>query len=410
MKRKILLMAVLYTGLHASAQETVSMGTGYSNENYYSLSSGDEVSVVRDNWDIAFASNGLGSSSSTIRVNGSIGTELYLFSNDTADWATLDTTGFQWSQLINSETDWSTGAFQNQTPASGLDLGWGTYNTITHIVSGDRIFLLKLANGVYKKLIIDQLTGGQFTFHYADLDGSNLVETSVSKSNYDGKNFGYYSLQNNASLDREPLADSWDLLFTKYVVDLGGGYLYGVTGVLANAGIEVAQANNVNNVLTESWQGHTFEDNIGTIGWDWKSFNMTTFAYEMEDSLVYFIEDETGNIYKVIFEGFGGSATGDFIFTKELVNAVGLSEFKSQILNVYPNPASGIINVIFSSNDNEIGLSIVDLSGRTVASRELNVNAGMAQESIDISHLNSGVYLLTLRTSKGIETQKISIR
>jgi len=403
-------MAVLYTGLHASAQETVSMGTGYSNENYYSLSSGDEVSVVRDNWDIAFASNGLGSSSSTIRVNGSIGTELYLFSNDTADWATLDTTGFQWSQLINSETDWSTGAFQNQTPASGLDLGWGTYNTITHIVSGDRIFLLKLANGVYKKLIIDQLTGGQFTFHYADLDGSNLVETSVSKSNYDGKNFGYYSLQNNASLDREPLADSWDLLFTKYVVDLGGGYLYGVTGVLANAGIEVAQANNVNNVLTESWQGHTFEDNIGTIGWDWKSFNMTTFAYEMEDSLVYFIEDETGNIYKVIFEGFGGSATGDFIFTKELVNAVGLSEFKSQILNVYPNPASGIINVIFSSNDNEIALSIVDLSGRTVASRELNVNAGMAQESIDISHLNSGVYLLTLRTSKGIETQKISIR
>ena len=410
MKRKILLMAALYTGLHASAQETVSMGTGYSNENYYSLSSGDEVSVVRDNWDIAFASDGLGSSSSTIRINGSIGTELYLFSNDTADWGSLDTTGFQWSQLINSETDWSTGAFQNQTPASGFDLGWGTYNSITHIVSGDRIFLLKLANGVYKKLIIDQLTGGEFTFHYADLDGSNLVETSVSKSNYAGKNFGYYSLQNNVSLDREPLANSWDLLFTKYVVDLGGGYLYGVTGVLANAGIQVAQANSVNNVLTESWQGHSFDDNIGTIGWDWKSFNMTTFAYEIEDSLVYFIEDEIGNIHKVVFTGFGGSSTGDFIFTKELVNAVGLTEFKNQILNVYPNPASGIINVIFSSNDNEVALSIVDLSGRTVASRELNVNTGMAQESIDISHLNSGVYLLTLRTSKGIATQKISIR
>ena len=410
MKRTILLMAALYTGLHASAQETVSMGSGYSNENYYSLSSGDEISVVRDNWDIAFASDGLGSSSSTIRINGSIGTELYLFSNDTADWGSLDTTGFQWSQLINSETDWSTGAFQNQTPASGFDLGWGTYNSITHIVSGDRIFLLKLANGVYKKLIIDQLTGGEFTFHYADLDGSNLVETSVSKSNYAGKNFGYYSLQNNVSLDREPLANSWDLLFTKYVVDLGGGYLYGVTGVLANAGIQVAQANSVNNVLTESWQGHSFDDNIGTIGWDWKSFNMTTFAYEIEDSLVYFIEDEIGNIHKVVFTGFGGSSTGDFIFTKEVVNAVGLTEFKNEILNVYPNPASGIINVIFSSNENEIALSIVGLSGRTVASRELNVNAGMAQESIDISHLNSGVYLLTLRTSKGIATQKISIR
>ena len=410
MKRTILLMAALYAGLHASAQETISMGSGYSNENYYSLSSGDEISVVRDNWDIAFASDGLGSSSSTIRINGSIGTELYLFSNDTADWGSLDTTGFQWSQLINSETDWSTGAFQNQTPASGFDLGWGTYNSITHIVSGDRIFLLKLANGAYKKLIIDQLTGGEFTFHYADLDGSNLVETSVSKSNYAGKNFGYYSLQNNVSLDREPLANSWDLLFTKYVVDLGGGYLYGVTGVLANAGIQVAQANSVNNVLTESWQGHSFDDNIGTIGWDWKSFNMTTFAYEIEDSLVYFIEDEIGNIHKVVFTGFGGSSTGDFMFTKELVNAVGLTEFKNEILNVYPNPASGIINVIFSSNDNEVALSIVDLSGRTVASRELNVNAGMAQESIDISHLNSGVYLLTLRTSKGIETQKISIR
>jgi hypothetical protein len=403
-------MAALFAGFHASAQETVSMGSNYANENYYSLSSGDENAMVRDNWDIAFASDGLGGSSSTIRINGSIGTELYLFSTDTADWGSLDTTGFQWSQIINSETDWSTGAFQNQTPASGFDLGWGTYNSITHIVSGDRIFVLKLANGGYKKLIIDQLTGGVFTFHYADLDGSNLVETSVSKSNYAGKNFGYYSLQNNVSLDREPLANSWDLLFTKYVVDLGGGYLYGVTGVLANAGLEVAQANNVNNVLTESWQGHSFEDNIGTIGWDWKSFNMTTFTYEIEDSLVYFIEDEIGNIYKVIFTGFGGSSTGDFIFTKELVNAVGLTEFKNQILNVYPNPASGIINVIFSSNDNEVALSIVDLSGRTVASRELNVNIGMAQESIEIDHLNSGVYLLTLRTSKGIETQKIIIR
>ncbi|HIP31124.1 MAG TPA: hypothetical protein EYG86_00025, partial [Crocinitomicaceae bacterium] len=116
------------------------------------------------------------------------------------------------------------------------------------VITGDRIFIIKLADGTYQKLIIEMLQGGVYTFKYADLDGENEVSASLTKSDYDGKNFGYYSIQNNTVLDREPVSPEWDLLFTKYVVDLGGGFLYGVSGVLANVNVQVAQANGVADV------------------------------------------------------------------------------------------------------------------------------------------------------------------
>jgi hypothetical protein len=412
MKRKILLIATLFSGSLATAQvtETVSMGVGYANENYYTLNNGNETSIARSDWDLGFASDGLGGFSSTIRINGANQTKLYLFSNDINQWNTLDTNGFAWDQIVNSEDSWLIGAFQNQPAVDGFDLGWGVYNQITHIVSGNKIFILKLSNGEYKKLIIDELTGGAFTFHYADLDGTNLVSATIDKANYSGKNFGYYSIQNNTAIDREPNSESWDLLFTKYVVNLGGGMYYGVTGVLGNLGVQVAQINNVNNIATEDWTNQTYSEDIGTIGYDWKAFNMTTFAYEIEDSLVYFIEDKEGDIYKVIFTDFGGSATGDFVFTKEMVSSVGINEQENQILNVYPNPASEFVYVTFSSFENKAELSIIDLSGKVAISKQLSPNIGLNQETIETSQLSSGIYLLLLKSSKGIQSQKIIIR
>jgi len=48
------------------------MGAGYANENYYTLSNQNKVSVARNNWDLAFASDGVGGAGSTIRINGAM--------------------------------------------------------------------------------------------------------------------------------------------------------------------------------------------------------------------------------------------------------------------------------------------------------------------------------------------------
>jgi hypothetical protein len=416
MIKKILFVASLLSVGYSYSQvlETVSMNASYSDENYYTLDNDNKVTAVRSDWDLAFASDGVGGGTSTVRINGGMGTELYKYSNNISDWATVDTTGFSWStnQLVNSDTSWTTGAFENTTPASGFDLGWGTYNMITHIVEGDKIFILKLANGDYKKLIINSLISGIYSFQYDNLDGSSLVNTTIDKSSYAGKNFGYYSIQNTQEIDREPVSDTWDLVFTKYVTDLGGGTYYPVTGVLSNNGITVAQVNNVGDVNNITHLGHNYETKINTIGYDWKSYSFSTNSYVITDSLVYFIELPNDDIYKVIFTDFGGSANGDFIFTKEKVFSVGVEEklIESEILNIYPNPATESVNVTFVNAKEGSKLSLYDLAGKELIIKNIISNSGLTQQEINISHLSKGTYILMLTSDNSRKTQKIIIQ
>ena len=239
-----------------------------------------------------------------------------------------------------------------------------------------------------------------------------MVNATVTKTNHGGQNFGYYSIQNQQELSREPASNSWDLLFTKYVTDLGGAIYYGVTGVLANVGAKVAQVNNVSDVNTVSYVGQNYTSDIGAIGYDWKTFNMTTFQYDIEDSLVYFVETVNSEIYKIIFIGFGGSANGNYIFTKELVGTVGLEEELSQktILNVYPNPAKDVVNVIFNANTNTNQISIIDITGKEVVKQQLNLGIGLNKTTVSLNNLNAGVYFLSIISENKIETQKLIIQ
>jgi len=416
MKTNILFLSALISAncLSAQVNETVSMTAGYANDNYYTLEDGNEVSIARDNWDLAFASNSLGGASSTVRINGGMGTNCWLYNNDITQWASLDTTNFNWSanQLVNSDASWTTGAFENTTPASAFDLGWGTYSLVTHTVEGDKIFILKLANGAYKKLIINSLISGVFSFQYADLNGANPVTSSLTKSDYLDKNFGYYSLQNDQTIDRDPLSDSWDILFTKYVTDLGGGTYYPVTGVLANRGVSVAQVNNVGNVNTVSYSNQSFDStNISVLGYDWKSYSFGSGSYVITDSLVYFVGTTSGDVFKIIFTAFGGSANGDFIFTKEKVYTVSVAEAKekTKILDVYPNPASENLNITFAGGAEQTLLSIYDVSGKEVFQKQIN-NIGLNQENIDVSNLDKGIYILMLTTENSNSSKKIIIQ
>lgn len=76
------------------------------------------------------------------------------------------------------------------------------------------------------------------------------------------------------------------------------------------------------------------------------------------------------------------------------------SSMKSQKTKFfYPNPSKGIVNII---SDKEIkSVEVIDLSGRTIALFNSN--------TINISHLNDGLYLLRLRTLDAVFIEKISL-
>lgn len=393
--------------------DSISLGQGYTHQCFYSMANGEVANVSTTDWDLAFDVSGFGS---TIRINGAKGTALYLYtSGDSSAWnTTLDTAGISNWQQYDADTSWSLGAFnQSANPNNPVDLGWGTYNTTTHQVNGDSLFVVKLANGAWKKLHIIKLASGTYTFRHADLDGSNLVNASISKSSYSGKNFVYYDIDTDATVDREPAKTDWDIVFTSYVAELFPGTWYGVTGALQNAGVAVAEASPVANPMAYTdYSSHTFETKINTIGYDWKSFNGGTFSFDIADSLAYFVNDVNGSIWRLVFTDFGGSSIGNVEFSKELIAMVNVDRPAATLeaFGLYPNPASqGYVDLVYTSKAANAQVNILAMNGSLVKQQTYE-GAGFQQHRISLEGLPAGLYLVSLQAGGETLHRRLNIR
>lgn len=421
MKRALLTAVMGIAALAAKSQvvtDTVSVGATtpanitYPDQVWYSLSNDEQGRSEKTNWDIAFDASGFGSG---VLINSVTGTTLYKYPKaDTSGWNSIDTVGMSgWMKRYNSDTSWALPAIGRYAdPTNQLDLDWGKYNMTTHVVTGDSIFIVKLANGAYKKLWIVNLNGGAYEFKYANLDGSSAHDVTFTKSLYNGKNYGYYSLQNDAALDREPLSANWDLLFTQHTAFIPQAYT--VTGVLHNAGVSVAKCENVPNKETfTNYSAQTFNTAINEIGYNWKTFTGT--AYTVQDSLVYFVKQKTGDIWKVIFRGFGGASNGNYIFTKEKIftapTGVETVVANKSSLVLYPNPSNGQnVTVLYglSKSSTAVKLSVVDISGRTVLAEVLNAQPGLHQYALPA--MRTGMYIVTVEADGQRMQQKMIVQ
>ena len=403
---------LLHLNSLSQIDDSVTLNPSYTNQSYYNLNNGEVANIDNTNWDLAFSSSGYGSA---IRINAQAGVELYVYPNgDINDWNSVDITNINnWSSIINSDTTWTIGAFNaTSDPTNSLDLGWGVYSTITHHITGDSLHIIKLSNGDYKKLQMIKLSSGVYDFKYANIDGSNEVITNVSKSNYTSKNFGYYSLTNETELDREPDSDSWHILFTKYVSEIYPGTNYAVTGVLANKDIEVAKAENVD-ISNVNYNSYSFSSQINTIGYNWKSYNMSSFSYDIVDSLCFFIKDDFGSMWKLQLTGFEGSSSGKINFNTENILSASDNIADKNIFAIYPNPTtSKEIKIIYDldySSGSSNKVELFDMNGKLVKSLEL-ANNGFVERNVNLYDLKSGVYFVSLITDEKSFQQKLIIQ
>ena len=413
--KKIILtysLILLFVCSFSQNSDSVIINPSYTNQSFYNLNDGEIANIDNTNWDLAFSSSGYGSA---IRINAQAGVELFVYPNgDINDWNSVDITNINnWSSIINSDTTWTIGAFNaTSDPTNSLDLGWGVYSTITHHITGDSIHIIKLSNGNYKKLQMIKLSSGVYDFKYANIDGSNEVITNVSKSNYTSKNFGYYSLTNEAELDREPDSDSWHILFTKYVSEIYPGTNYAVTGVLTNKDIEVAKAEGVD-ISNVNYNSYSFSSQINTIGYNWKSYNMSSFSYDIVDSLCFFIKDDFGSIWKLQLTGFEGSSSGKINFNIENILSASDNVLDKNVFAIYPNPTkSKEIKIIYDLNYSTSSLNkfdFYDLNGKLVKSLKL-ANNGFFERDVNLYDLKSGIYFVSLITDEKSFQQKLIIQ
>jgi hypothetical protein len=75
-------------------------------------------------------------------------------------------------------------------------------------------------------------------------------------------------------------------------------------------------------------------------------------------------------------------------------SSIDIMEISNNLLEIYPNPSSGIFNISLKSNINKkFKVSIFDLSGRLVFKKEIN---NKSKIEVDISNKSNGIYLMKL--------------
>ena len=74
------------------------------------------------------------------------------------------------------------------------------------------------------------------------------------------------------------------------------------------------------------------------------------------------------------------------------------------MLEVFPNPASNQINVVYDIKNN-VNIQIVDLSGKTIYQTQTK-SYGFDKQTIDISQLQTGIYTIVIKSDTAISQRK----
>ena len=91
--------------------------------------------------------------------------------------------------------------------------------------------------------------------------------------------------------------------------------------------------------------------------------------------------------------------------TEKLGSSIQESDLFS--VNVFPNPVSNQLNLLFNNNTKNAVIDLLDLNGKEILHKELNNNT--AENAIDVSTVNEGNYIVKIKTGDHIYYKKISI-
>ncbi len=97
---------------------------------------------------------------------------------------------------------------------------------------------------------------------------------------------------------------------------------------------------------------------------------------------------------------FGSSDVRSF----SVANPLNTSEFSRNSISIFPNPSNGIVTI---NTENILNITISDITGKVVFSKNNVTN----NETINLSNLQTGVYLAKMVTETGVEeTKKIILK
>lgn len=97
------------------------------------------------------------------------------------------------------------------------------------------------------------------------------------------------------------------------------------------------------------------------------------------------------------------------VCSEEVTVTLNTDSFDENSIAIYPNPNNGSFNIQFNSNSgNEIKVLVHDIRGRQIFERSYN-NLGLFNENINLSNVQSGVYMVTVLDGAQKQVKKIVV-
>ena len=115
----------------------------------------------------------------------------------------------------------------------------------------------------------------------------------------------------------------------------------------------------------------------------------------------------SGGVNAATVVTFSGAEVEDAMYINEML---GINELSEINMSIFPNPASGNVNVSFDATEADYTIVIMDLQGRSVTSEHKSDSKGMQTITIPVSELASGSYLVSVSSAKGNTNKKVTIK
>jgi len=412
--RKLSTLLILALSGAASAQSFVELacGANYAQQAYYRFDDDQTVKLGNGSWDILLTAVGfqdagifLNESSSSSFTDPQPELELWLAPtndfNDPIDPSALT------QRRYNDEKGWLYGALNaDRNPSNPFDYGWGAYNPATNRVTGNRLFVLKLRDGSYRKLSIDSLVVSTYHLRWAKLDGSDVQTLAIDKKQHSAAGFAFVSLAEGKVLSTAP--QGWDLFWGRYTTPLddgqGGILEYNVTGVLSGPGIAVAEADSVDPLEVDFYAGgydKLLSNDPTVIGSDWKTYDFAQ-GWMVDTDRVFFVRTRDQHVWRMVIVDFEGISTGNMVFEKYdlgMLASLDPGTPTAGPASAGPNPALPG-QELFLEWPGEAAAATVrlfDLNGSPLWQRDITLNPGFQVLGTLPADLPAGTYLLQVQ-------------
>jgi len=211
------------------------------------------------------------------------------------------------------------------------------------------------------------------------------------------------------------LEENWDIAYTEYSIDQGQNWT--VLGTINSQPLwynsdrtnaSSGPADDCQNCPGAQWTGegedtHTSGGNNAT---------MREYAYDFTINAGLGETDLTGEtniLFRIVFHSDGGvNEEGVIIDDFVIDGTLGVEDLEIGDFMLYPNPSTGIFNIVFKEGTTKLNFNVFDVTGKIVYSKQTSQFSNEYQ--LNLNQLSSGIYFLEVENDTKKITKKLIIK